>query len=392
MKKKHLLLYLLVIFFQFGFGQYKQLSPDSEISIITADSGKALYEGFGHSAIRVKNSDFDLAYNYGIFDSSGSNFYVNFTKGKMLYKVMKYPFHYFVRSYNKDQRWIKEQVLNLTQEEKQQFFNYLENNVKPENASYYYDPYFNNCATKIRHITDLILGDKVRFPENNKGANKSFRNLMNKEIPWNTWGSFGINLALGSKLDAITTDKQKMYLPDYVYAGFKNATVKRNNVNEPLIKKEQTILSFEDQKIDIPFFSPFFVFFLIMNIGLFVTIKDIKKKRRTKWLDFFLFITTGLLGLLVLFLWFFTDHSTAPNNFNSLWAFAPNLYIAFILSKKGNRLWMKKYFQMLLLLLIITPIIWALKIQELPLSIIPLLLLLFVRYLALIKVLLPFKK
>ncbi len=392
MKKKHLLLYLLVIFFQFGFGQYKQLSPDSEISIITADSGKALYEGFGHSAIRVKNSDFDLAYNYGIFDSSGSNFYVNFTKGKMLYKVMKYPFHYFVRSYNKDQRWIKEQVLNLTQEEKQQFFNYLENNVKPENASYYYDPYFNNCATKIRHITDLILGDKVRFPENNKGANKSFRNLMNKEIPWNTWGSFGINLALGSKLDAITTDKQKMYLPDYVYAGYKNATVKRNNVNEHLIKKEHTILAFEDQKIDIPFFSPFFVFFLIMNIGLFVTIKDIKKKRRTKWLDFFLFITTGLLGLLVLFLWFFTDHSTAPNNFNSLWAFAPNLYIAFILSKKGNRLWMKKYFQMLLLLLIITPIIWALKIQELPLSIIPLLLLLFVRYLALIKVLLPFKK
>jgi hypothetical protein len=392
MLKKHIPLYFLVFIFQLGFGQYKQLSLDSEISIITAGPGKILYEGFGHSTIRVKDADFDLAYNYGIFDQTGPSFYVNFTKGKMLYKVMKYPFHYFVRSYNKDKRWIKEQVLNLSQEEKQHFFEYLENNTKPENASYYYDPYFNNCATKLRQITDIVLGDKVDFHEDKQNSNESFRSLMNTEIPWNTWGSFGINLALGNKLDAITTDKQKMYLPDYVYTGFKNATVKRNDVNERLIKKEQAILSFKEQKMDIPFFSPFALFFLIMSIGLFITFKDIKKKKRTKWLDFFLLTSTGILGVLILFLWFFTDHSTTPNNFNFLWAFAPNLYIAFVLTKKGNSIWMKKYFQLLLLMLIVTPIIWILKIQELPFSIISFLVLLFVRYLVLIKVLLPFKK
>lgn len=392
MLKKYPFLFFFLFIFQFGFSQYKQLSPKAEISIITAGPGKVLYEGFGHSTIRVNDANFDLAYNYGIFDFDAPNFYVNFTKGKLLYKVMKYPFHYFVRSYKKDKRWIKEQVLNLSQEEKQQFFEYLENNTKSENASYYYDPYFNNCATKLRDITDIILGKKVDFHENKSANNESFRSLMIKEISWNNWGSFGINLALGAKLDAIATDKQKMYLPDYVYAGFKNATINRNNINEPLIKNEQVILNFSEQQINTSIISPFLIFFIIMCVGLLLTYNDFKKKKRTKWLDFFLLFSTGLIGFLIVFLWFFTDHSTTPNNFNFLWAFAPNIFIAFIISNKENKAWLKKYFQLILIMLVCIPIIWILKVQELPHSIIPLLILLLVRYWVLLKSLLTFKK
>lgn len=392
--QKHLSIIVFLFAFQLSFGQYKQLSPTAEISIITAGPGEFLYEGFGHSTIRVqdKNLELDLAYNYGIFDFNAPNFYLNFVKGNLFYKLEKYPFHYFVRSYNQQHRWVKELTLNLNQREKQQFFEYLENNAVPENAVYSYDPFFNNCATKLRDITDSILQENVVFSTTHLTTKESLRELMNKEISWNSWGSFGINLALGNRLDKIASEKEYMYLPDYVYTGFKNAAVIHNGVREKLIKKEQLILKYKELSVPVAMLNPFVLFSLLMCIGLWITYSDIKKQQRTKWLDFLLFFSTGLLGALILFLWFFTNHSTAPNNYNFLWAFAPNLLIAFYSLQKHPKKWFQKYVQFLLLLLLIIPLIWIGNIQLLPISIIPLLILLSVRYIALTRGLLVFKR
>lgn len=240
MKKKYLIYILFLFFAKSSFAQL-QLSVYSEVSIITAGPGTELYEAFGHSALRIKDPvlQLDLIYNYGMFDFNAPNFYSNFTKGKLIYKLGRYRFDYFLRGYNADKRWIKEQVLNLTRDEKQAFFTYLEKNAAPQNASYFYDPYFNNCATKLRDITQEVLGDKISWNDEDIEANLSFRQLMNREIPWNTWGSFGINLALGSKLDQKADFKEYMYLPDYVYLIFKNSTIKLNNKNTSLVKKRK---------------------------------------------------------------------------------------------------------------------------------------------------------
>lgn len=384
-----LLLFFFVI--QIGHSQYKKLSPNAEVSIITAGPGKVLYEGFGHSTIRVKDNNFDTAYNYGIFDFNAPNFYANFTKGKLLYRLESYPFHYFVRSYQNDKRWVKEQVLNLNQLEKQAFYEYLENNAKPENAIYLYDPFFNNCATIVREITEKILKNKVAFHTNHIQHNRSFRELMNNEIPWNTWGSFGINLALGSKLDKSASAKEHMYLPDFVNAGFKNATVTQNGKKEDLIKSDKYILNFEEIKITSSFFNPFSIFSLFLLMGLYITFRDHKRKKRTKWFDFILFFSTGLVGVLIVFLWFFTDHSTTPSNFNFLWAFAPNSIIAFVLLKNDIKKWVPYYFSILIIFLIMIPVIWLAKIQLFPLASIPLILLLTLRCLSLKKTLLSLK-
>lgn len=392
MLRKSLSTLLVILIFYSGYSQDKQLSSNAEISIITAGPGKVLYEGFGHSTIRVKDTDFDNAYNYGIFDFNTPDFYLNFTKGKLLYKLESYPFHYFVRSYQRDNRWIKEQVLNLNQLEKQQFYAYLENNAAPENATYLYDPFFNNCATILREITETILKEKVIFKTNHIQKRKSFRELMNAEIPWNTWGSFGINLALGSKLDKIATEKEFMYLPDFVYSGFKNATVTTNGKEENLIKTDHYILKFDELKIKPSTINPLSVFSLILLIGVFITYRDLKQKKRTKWIDFFLFFTTGLIGLLIVFLWFFTDHSTTPINFNFLWAFAPNLIVAFALSKENTKKWVRKYVTGLILLLLSIPILWMSKIQQFPLSTIPFIVLLLIRFISLQKFLLTSKE
>lgn len=382
MKKNFLAFAILFFALTANFSAQVKLSVYSEISIVTAGPGTELYEAFGHAAIRIKDPllQLDLIYNYGIFDFNAPNFYTNFTKGKLLYKLGRYQFKYFLASYKNDKRWVKEQVLQLTQQEKQAFFIYLEKNALPQNASYYYDPYFNNCATKLRDLTKEILANKVVFKSDIPQNQDTFRELMNQEIHWNTWGNFGINLALGSKLDKKTTLEDKMYLPDYVYRIFKNSVLFVENQPQKLVKKESILLDFKEQKPRIGFLNPLVIFSIIALLGLIITYKDSQKKQRSKWLDFFLFFTTGILGFVIVFLWFFTNHSTTPNNLNVLWSFAPNLIVSFFVLKNKNKKWLATYCKFLLLLLSFIPVLWLAKIQLFPLAVIPLLILLFVRY------------
>ena len=369
--------------------QELKLSKQSEISIITVGPGEVLYEAFGHSAIRVKDSvlGMDNIFNYGLFDFNQPNFKLNFTKGKLLYKLGKRPFKNFVVNNYYQERWMKAQVLNLSQLEKQNMYALLEENALPQNAEYLYDPYFNNCATKLRDITKEILGNKVHFPSSFSDENYTLRQLMDKELSWNTWGNFGINLALGNTLDKAITAEAYMYLPDYVYEAFKNAKKTKNNTDIPLVLKEQVILNFKENTIQTKWFNPFFVFSILLLLSIVITYRDQKRNKRTKFLDFLLFFMTGFLGFIICFLWFFTNHSTTPNNFNFLWAFFPNLFVSFILLKKNTPSWVIKYVNLYLVLLLVTLFVSIAGIQKFSFVLFPIISMLFMRSFYLHKIL-----
>lgn len=380
LKKYCLLLFISLCFLGFS-QQTAELSVFSEISIVTSGPGENLYEKFGHTAIRVKDPalQLDIIYNYGIFDFNGPTFYVDFTRGFMKYKLAHYPFYLSLKSAKEDKRWVKQQVLNLTTDEKNAVFAFLNKNATPENASYLYDPFFNNCATKPRDIINKVLDNKIIWTDDFT-SNLSLRQLMNNEINQNTWGSVGINLALGNRLDKKATAQEYLYLPDYVFDALALSKIKKYGKELPLVTKTQTLLDFKEKSKGKEIVSPFLVFSLLFLIGLFITYKDVKNNNRTKWLDFILFFTTGLVGVLIIFLWFFTNHSTAPNNFNILWAFPLNIMIAFFLFKKNQSKWIRKYILLLIIFLVIIPIIWITKTQLFNWALIPLLLLLLIRY------------
>ncbi|MBA6155144.1 DUF4105 domain-containing protein [Tenacibaculum sp. S7007] len=385
MIKKHITLLVLVLWSILSFSQTSStlsLSKFSQISIITSGPGEALYEKFGHTAIRVKDPmlQLDLIYNYGIINFENPNFYIDFTKGFMKYKLARYPFYLALKSSQKDKRWVKEQVLNLTEKQKNKVFQFLEINAAPKNASYFYDPFFDNCATKPRDIIQKVLGKNLVFKDSFVKNDLSIRQLMNREIHPNTWGSLGINIALGSKLDKIASPTEYLYLPDYVFEALQESKVKKNNKEENLISKTNTLLDFKEKESNPDLISPFWVILLLSIIGIFITYKDYTKNKRSKWLDFLILFITGIFGVLILFLWFFTNHSTAPNNFNFLWAFAPNLVISFVLLKSNLPKWVNLYFKMTLILLSLIPLIWVVKIQLFSYTLIPFFIFLGIRY------------
>src|SRR3954462_15874915 len=75
--------------------QTRTLSPSAEISIITCGPWQGeVYSAFGHSAIRVYDpvNGLNDAYNYGVFDFNQPYFYLNYTRGLLLFKLGVYSY------------------------------------------------------------------------------------------------------------------------------------------------------------------------------------------------------------------------------------------------------------------------------------------------------------
>ena len=380
----------LLLFFSFLIpfylaAQSVKLSVYSEVSIVTVGPGNELFTAFGHTAIHIKDPllKFDTVFNYGMFDFNQPNFYLNFAEGKLLYKLGAYPFPRVINQNAYEKRWIKEQVLNLNQQQRQAVFEFLAENLKPKNASYLYDPFYNNCATKPIEILQKLIPN-ISLNDDFVNSKKSIRSLMNDELNQNTWGSFGINLALGNKIDRESNLQDYMYLPDFVSESIQKATIKVNGKNQPLVKEEKQVLTYDEIKTKSAFLNPFLILGFLLLIGIFVSYRDFKRKKISNWFDISLLTITGLVGIGITFLWFFTNHATTPNNFNILWCFPMNA-LAFVFYK--NKKLLKKYFIFLVILICLVPIIWLTKIQEFNVYIIPMILVLALRYLTQIQLL-----
>lgn len=345
-----------------GQAQKIELSPLSEISVLTAGSGSELYSSFGHSAIRVQDPtlSIDAVYNYGMFDFTTPNFYTKFTRGKLNYTLARQRFPYFLLGYEQEKRWVREQALDLTLDERKALFQFLETNYLPENRDYKYDFFYNNCATKIWDVLKEVYGDKLVLDENYLDERYTHRQLIHQNVPTNSWSGFGIDMALGSVIDDIATPKEHMFLPEFIMKQMNSAQLDA----KPLASKPREILDFEPVDNHPPFYlSPGFWLSVFLVTVLILTYLDFKYNTRRRWLDFILFFLTGAAGLIMVFLWFLTDHTATAGNFNILWAFPLNLIVACIVAQKRGPSWIAKYAIFLLALLVITLLLWLFGIQ-----------------------------
>lgn len=380
---KNFILYLALLLSVSIYGQFGSLSDSAEISILTIGPGKELYDKFGHSAFRVKDSlaGVDVVFNYGVYDFNSPNFYLKFARGTMMYELGVAYYRDFYYNYVAENRWIKEQVLNLNKEEKQAISDFLWINARPENKQYRYDYFFDNCATKIRDVLQETLGASLVYDYDFIDTDYSFRQLIRKNLNQNTWGSLGIDLALGAPIDRKANDEEYQFLPEYVYKSAAEAMIIKPGDARPLVKATKTVFENEPVTDSVNFFtSPLFVFSILGFVILFITIKDIRTKQRSRWLDSLIFSVTGLLGIFLLLLWLATDHTAAAYNYNMLWAFPLSiLFVAAIhKTKPGKRT--RKYLAMLLIFLVLLFIHWLTGVQQFATALLPLLIALTVRY------------
>lgn len=352
-----------------------------QVSLLTCDPGDQLYSAFGHSAIRVldRENNQDIVFNYGTFDFNTPFFYVKFTQRTLDYMLSVSTYERFLYEYNYYNRNVREQVLDLNPEQASQLVHFLQVNYLPENRFYRYDFFYDNCATRIRDAFETILGKNLDWNEEPNPEQKTFRNLIDEYVYPLPWADFGIDLALGAVIDVEAKEREKQFLPDYMEAAFARAQIVGDGPTRPLVKSNHVVLEFPERTSQMDLFNPYVVWWLFAIGVMILTFIGIRKKRLFKGFDIVFFTVLGLLGLLIVMLWFFTFHSQTKSNWNILWAFPGHLVVAFALIRGSIKPWVKKYLLFALVLANLSLVFWIFGGQSFHPSIIPLILVILLR-------------
>ena len=356
---------------------FAQNSCPLRISLLTCAPGEELYSTFGHTAIRVTDSasGVDEVYNYGtfVFDEE---FYYKFVKGQLLYALSVEDFQSFVLQYQAESRSIVEQELALDCAQKSQLYSALRTNALPENRFYRYDFLFDNCTTRARDMILANSGGAVSLPVLYPAGRPTFRQLiyvyLNKGKQ--DWSKFGIDLLLGAKLDREATNLESTFLPDNLLRAMDPATVRGRR----LVSQQKPLLEMPYVAAESYLITPVVLFtFLLLVFGGLSFVKKTGASRLVHAFDLFLFLVLGAVGLLLLFMWFGTDHKLTVNNYNLVWAFPTHLLAAFFLHKKWR--WLKIYFRVNALVQALLLLSWAFLPQQLNIALLPLILLIAFR-------------
>ncbi len=329
------------------------------VSLLTCGPGdEEIWEVFGHTAVRVIDSTqhLDLVYNYGTFDY-GPDFELQFMRGKLLYSLSVAEFEGFMPEYVMAKRSVEEQVLLVNDDQKKALYAFLNRNAEPAHRYYKYDFFLDNCATRIRDVFPRSLGSGFVFgralPE---GARISYRDIMNSYFFRDHWTRMGVNILLGSRIDKPMSNEDIMFLPDYLRDGVRGA-----KLNGALIAAPPVILlpraGMQKAGVDLPFF--------VTCIVALLTIAGLSMPRLRllgRIMSTLLLAVTGLLGCIILVMWFATDHQGCANNYNLLWCIPTNIIIAFF-NPRGK----PKYSLIAIIMLFASLILHVTKVQGLTL-------------------------
>lgn len=286
------------------------------VSLITCWPGREIFELCGHEALRIRGQvdghQIDSVWNYGIFDFNSPNFVGRFVKGETDYKVLGYPFAWFPYEYVMAGRRVEEQDLNLTQAESRRLLDKLRWESRPENNTYRYNYVRDNCATRIITRIDSAAQRRVIYPDSVKFG--SFRNEMRAYHANYPWYQFGIDLALGSGLDAKISARQEMFVPVELY---RNAARAHFSDGSPFVRHTRVLNAGNGEAVLGPtpwYLTPLVIFSLLFVLSVWVAIAEVRRSKVIAWATSIWFAVTGLVGCVIAFLVFVSTHdSSSPN-------------------------------------------------------------------------------
>ena len=370
MQKKFLIFkttFLLLFFPFWAFSNSLNISGNiesTEISVLTCDPGNEIYSLFGHSALRIKNpiNGQDLVVNWGLFEFSESQFQFgyDFAKGRLKYYMGIQLMSNFITEYRRSKRGIREQVLNLSNQEKYKIIQLLEENYKPENRKYKYEFFYDNCSSRLRDIIKKVFGENINFYQSPKSNKFTFRETIHLYLESFPWLKLGIDLVLGKKIDKLVSNENLMFLPLNVEEIFDKSLVENNGSIKNLVKSKNTLIeSFENKNKlnNIGFYS-----WILLAITLLLIVFKLDKALGV-WSSLNLFII-GLLGIVLVFMWIGTDHNATKMNFNLLWASPFHFILIFCLIKESWNNFTYWYLILSLILIFTTILFWFTLTQE----------------------------
>ena len=292
------------------------------VSLVTFYPGDESFSIYGHTELRVRQGDLDWYFNYGVFDFETPGFVWRFVTGDAEYLCVAIAERY--ARLGMEGRRMVEQELNLTQSEARRVRDMLTVNALPDNRSYHYRYLTGNCSTRPRDIIEAALQNDSLAYGNSPRPSMTYRQMMRHYGRNYAWQQFGIDLVLGSTLDQPLDYREQMFIPMVLMEGFDHASVTRGGITSPLVRSKQVMVDASEQGLVLPptpwWCSPMAATLLVLTAAIALTIRDIRRRRVTRWFDSLLFATLAAIGSVIFFLVTCSQHEALWPNWNLLWA------------------------------------------------------------------------
>lgn len=298
-----------------------------EVSLLTCGPAPEIYSLYGHTALRIQDPvhQADWAVNWGVFNMRERFFALRFVFGLTDYRVAVYPMQEMLAEYAAERRWIKEQYVRLSREEKKKLLSLLDENLKPENVYYRYNYFYDNCTTRPR---DLVVGS---LSHNDYPVTVPTQTTYREEIhKWNEhhrWARFGKDLLLGVKSDVPLTSREAEFLPDNLRQSFDKWD---------RVYGTHYLLAPQAEVSDDEGLTPLVCAIIVAVLIVALTMVGHFRKWPLLWLDSTLMVLVGLPGI-ILFAMLFSQHPTVNCNFQLLLLNPLALWGAFLLWQKKWR-------------------------------------------------------
>ncbi|MEZ4924426.1 MAG: DUF4105 domain-containing protein [Crocinitomicaceae bacterium] len=326
------------------------------ISLLTTDPGDLPHTLFGHSALRVRQGeDFDKIYNFGLFDFKTPNFGLKFLGGRLEYWLGRQSLDGFIEVNNKEQRIIREQVLDIEDQQALRIFELLKNRHTSEDRFYRYSFTFKNCTSEIR---DIFINEGLISTQG--ASNRTYRQMINSYLDRPSWTRFGLNLVLGVEMDRKISYEESLFLPADLENAVENKdglVLEHHVLNDPKPLEKPSWLRY--------LYSPFAIFSFLVILSSFW---------KPMWWRFTIYFIIGVMGVFISYLWMTTLHPEIQNNLNVFWCNPLFLlFFAALIIKRGETIIGFLIFGFLLL----TILSWIFQIQHFEWAVLPISILLF---------------
>lgn len=352
------------------------IAGDMQASLITCYPGPEIYELVGHEAIRIRGVNpegqpIDSVWNYGVFDFNTPGFVYRFVKGETDYMVWGYPFAWFMPQYTERGSKVVQQDLALSPEETLDLLLRLRENALEKNRTYRYNYVRDNCSTRVAAIVDSAVSPRrIIYPDSVTFA--SFRDAMrfyHRDYPWY---QFGIDIALGSGIDAPIDTRQEFFAPLRLMelaAGAHFAD------GQPLVSSTQVLYPGREGAVLPPtpwYAGPTAVMYAVLIFSIGICIYSWRRWKMVRWWMSLFFLIIGLAGCVVWFLVFISTHDSTSPNLLCLWLTPLQLIPAICIWWRGGRPLAVAMCVVDILVIAALAVIWAFQPQSTNPAIFPL--------------------
>jgi hypothetical protein len=296
---------------------------------MTVGQGDAIWERFSHNAILIRDREtgWEAAFNWGIFDFDQVDFVPRLIRGTMLYRMEPWDPGAYVEQTRLESRRMWLQELALTPEQRWALLTFVEWNARPENQYYRYDYYRDNCSTRVRDALDRVLGGRIRQVAAADSTPRTYRWHTRRLLQDTPWAYLGIQTVLGPRADRPLTVWEETFLPQRLMELLRRVEVPGEDGSlRPLVVEERLLL--ESTRPFPPAAPPFaFPWFLLAGFlwgGSILALagggapRGIFGRLTLSLLAGGWSVLASLAGGLLLSAWLFTDHLFWHGNLNLL--------------------------------------------------------------------------